>query len=117
MRETQWWQKLDRYLDSREQRSGQRLLPTGQNPSGGSTDSQSADPPALLGGDEGGDSDYTGDDSQYAGLFGDDTSAAAADDGFTDGGQDEVWYDDAGEDADYTIVSDDEAGLVLKTAP
>ena len=113
-RETQWWQKLDRYLDSREQRSGQRLLPTGQNPSGGSTDSQSADPPALLGGDEGGDSDYTGDDSQYAGLFGDDTSAAAADDGFTDGGEDEVWYDDAGEDADFTIVSDDEADLVLE---
>ena len=47
-------------------------------------------------------------------MFGDDTSAAAADDGFTDGGQDEVWYDDAGEDADFTIVSDDEADLVLE---
>ena len=115
-RETEWWQKLDLYLNSREQRSGQRILPTGQTPSGGNSidGSQGADPPALLGADEGGDSDYTGDDSQYGGLFGDDPSAGAAQDDYTDPGQDEDWYDDSGEDADYMIVSDDEAGLVLE---
>ena len=115
-RETEWWQKLDLYLNSREQRSGQRILPTGQTPSGGNSidGSQGADPPALLGADEGGDSDYTGDDSQYGGLFGDDPSAGAAQDDYTDPGQDEDWYDDSGEDADYMIVSDDEAGLALE---
>ena len=115
-RETEWWQKLDLYLNSREQRSGQRILPTGQTPSGGNSidGSQGADPPALLGADEGGDSDYTGDDSQYGGLFGDDPSAGAAQDDYTDPGQDEDWYDDSVEDTDYMIVPDDEAGLVLE---
>ena len=104
-REAEWWQKLDQYLDSRELRSGQHIPPTGQTPSGGSgTGGDDANPPALIGADGGGDSDYTSDDSLYDGLFGDDSSSAAA--------ADEDWYDASGEDEDYTIVSDDGADLV-----
>ena len=107
-REAQWWQKLDQYLDNREKSTGQQNR--------GNVPSPDDDGDYGSGADDGGDVDYIGDDSRYAGLFGDDSSSGASDDGIPDLGQDDGWNEASGGEDDYTIVPDEDAGLILEDA-
>ena len=126
-READWWQKLDTYLNSRESRSGQQIVPSVQpQPDAGST---SAEEPALIdtgasdtgasdtgtpdaGTSDAGmsDMDYTGQDAYDPGLFGEDLYESPVPDAEPAPSEDAVYDWPAEED---TVIPDENLADVI----